>query len=238
MKRKKEIERIYLEEARRASTIFPSSEPVDHERPDFLLPLPSGTLGIEVTELCREEERHEGARLGHVAPKAKRLYMRRGAHAVSVSPVFSHHADDMSVDELAASLADFVFDHRDTDASYSWNDDAGMPKGYCHIGVFHPSEWEADGVWRYFKGFDGGSVEKDMLDSRIFDKNRRLTDYRKAASVVWLLIVNDLFLGPGEVHLRDDQLARWVFDFAFDKVVVFERQPGGSGRVIELPRRT
>jgi hypothetical protein len=52
-----------------------------------------------------------------------------------------------------------------------------------------------------------------------------------------LLIVNDLFLGPGEVCLRSEDLAQWAFDFAFDKVLLFERQPGGSGKVIKLRRQ-
>lgn len=52
-----------------------------------------------------------------------------------------------------------------------------------------------------------------------------------------MLIVNDLFLGPGEVCLRSEDLAQWAFDFAFDKVLLFERQPGGSGKVIKLRRQ-
>src|SRR5436190_23283077 len=99
---KKEIERIYLDEARKASVIFPDGEPTPHEPLDFLFHSEAGTLGIEITELCEEEPRHEAARLGYVAPKAQRLYGKRpGAMPVSVSPVFSLDADKMHVDELA-----------------------------------------------------------------------------------------------------------------------------------------
>lgn len=79
-------------------------------------------------------------------------------------------------------------------------------------------------------------ASKEALDVRIAEKNAKLNDYRKIASEVWLLIVNDLFLGPGEVTVHLEDLTRWTFDFDFDKVLFFERQPGGTGKVIELLR--
>jgi hypothetical protein len=65
--RKKELENHYAEEARRASTVFPTGHLIPHENPDFLLHLDGGTIGIEVTELCREEPRAEDHRLKKIA---------------------------------------------------------------------------------------------------------------------------------------------------------------------------
>jgi len=48
------------------------------------------------------------------------------------------------------------------------------------------------------------------------------------------LIVNDQFLGPGEVYAQPEDLARWKFAFDFEKALLFSREPGGSGKVIEL----
>src|SRR5271170_2516126 len=48
---KKTIERRVLEAARRASTVIPSGEAQDFERPDFKLLTAGGVIGIEVTEL-------------------------------------------------------------------------------------------------------------------------------------------------------------------------------------------
>jgi hypothetical protein len=48
--------------------------------------------------------------------------------------------------------------------------------------------------------------------------------------------VNDQFLGPGEVYARPDHLAQWEFTFDFDKVLLFSREPGGGGEVIEIQR--
>lgn len=44
------------------------------------------------------------------------------------------------------------------------------------------------------------------------------------------------FLGPGEVRVRLEDVMQWTFEFDFDKVLFFERQPGGTGTVIELLR--
>ena len=232
----KRIERIYLDEARAASPVFPNGEPVPHEPLDFLFPRASGTLGIEMPELCRQTERGEGARLGYVAPKAKKIYTAKpDAMPVSVSPVFSRDAHELGVGTLACGLADFVYAPRDElGRSFTGYDGDTFPKGFCHIGIFEPLEWEPQGEWRYFRGFDTPLAPKALIDARIAEKNGRVEAYRRVASEVWLLIVNDRFLGPGEVCVRADHLAQWHFEHAFDKVLLFERQAGGSGQVIEL----
>jgi hypothetical protein len=233
MNDKKRIERIYLNEARAACALFPADEPDPHDPLDFLF----GKLGVEITELCHEDARKEGARLGYVVPKAKKLYEKHpDAKPVSVSPGLSHDADTIHVDELAKGLADFVYNHRDADENFDWYRCEDMPKGFSGIGVFPPFEFEPQGRWLHFRSFSTTRAPKESIDTRIAEKNAKLTDYRKIASEVWLLIVNDLFLGPGEVTVRLEDLTRWTFDFDFDKVLFFERQPGGTGTVIELLR--
>jgi hypothetical protein len=51
------------------------------------------------------------------------------------------------------------------------------------------------------------------------------------------VVVNDRFLGHGEVYVRPQDLVAWRFRFDFDKVLLFSRQPGGSGEVIEVQRQ-
>jgi hypothetical protein len=48
--------------------------------------------------------------------------------------VFTRDAHQLKVPELAASLAQFVYDHRAANRSFEWHD--GLPPGYLHIGVF------------------------------------------------------------------------------------------------------
>jgi hypothetical protein len=237
MSDKKRIELIYLNEARAASSLFPAGEPVPHEPLDFLFHRPSGTVGVEISELCHQDARKEGARLGYVVPKAKKLYdARLSVQPVSVSPVLSHEADTMHVDVLARGLADFVYNHRDANENFDWYRCEDMPKGFSHIGVFPPLEFEPEGRWLHFRAFSTTLLPKNAFDARIAEKNARIKDYRQIAPEVWLLLVNDLFLGPGEVCVHLESLTQWNFDFDFDKVLFFERQPGGTGKVIELLR--
>jgi hypothetical protein len=238
MGRQKDLERYYLDEARLASALFPAVEPVAHERPDFLFHGSSRTLGIEVTELCREDEREEGARLGYVAPKAKLLYTKMApGRPIRVSPVLSPRVGDMKVEVLASGLARFVYDHRDRKGAYDWNDRGNeLPEGFAYIGIFEPLPHEPDGKWHYFRAGRTTLATREQFEKRISEKNARVSDYRKSASEVWLLIVNDLFLGPGEVAVRADDITTWSFDSDFDRVLLFERQPGGAGKVIDIRR--
>src|SRR5712691_8149449 len=213
MNSQKRIELGYLEEARRASSIFPQGELLPHENPDWLVK--DSPLGIEVTELCHHEPRSEGARLDKILPKAKKLFdAHPNAKPIFVNFSLSPRPDDIGhVDELATGLARFAIEHVDHYGNFSWDD--GIPEGFGHIAVFEPAP---DGHWFYGRGSETELAGKDLLDAYIAKKNARLNDYRKSAAEAWLLLVNDLFLGPGEVCFHLDKLSVWTFEFDFDKV--------------------
>ena len=227
--RKKRIEKDYLEEARRACSIFPKGELVPSERPDFLLHADSGIIGIEVTELCREEPRAQAGRLAKVVENAKKRYSRLPtAKPVDVVVGFSIEAEKARSKVLIDTLVRFVQTHGKSKVSR-------FPEGYCYIGVHSPLE--PTGRWRDVRAFDTTVAPEQLLNSRIVEKNGRVADYRRlAASAVWLLIVNDQWLGPGEVYARPEDIVRWKFDFDFEKVLLFSREPGGHGEVFELQR--
>jgi hypothetical protein len=229
--RKKRVETRYVEEAKRASSIFPSGKLDAHERPDFLLFADRGKIGIELTELCREEPRAEAGRLGKVPDRAKKLYGGfPDADPVDVGIAF-WNAENIRFKVLTKSLAEFVYANRNSKGT---GFDKGLPQGYCHIGIHEPLV--AGGRWHGVRAFDTVVAPKELLETRIGEKNGRVPDYRLSAPEVWLLIVNDQFLGPGEVYARPDHLAQWKFNFDFDKVLLFSREPGGSGEVIEIQR--
>lgn len=232
---KKRLEKHYTEEARRVYPFFPKGELISHENPDFLLRLDAETIGIEVTQLCREGPRAEAGRLGKVPAKAKARYSRLvEAEPVDVSLAFSRHAANVSFERLANSLVEFVYARRKTRGIGRMRD---LPEGYCHIGIHAPfEEMDPTGHWHGVRSFDTVVAPKQLLDSRIADKNARLAEYRFAVPEVWLLIVNDQFLGPGEVCVRPEDLAEWKFSFDFEKVLLFARKPGGGGEVVELQR--
>lgn len=233
--RKKRIERRYIEEARRASQIFPPGELVPHEKPDFLLRADSGTTGLELTELCREKPRAEAGRLAEVPEKAKKRYMLLAAgEPLDVVAVFSPYSERVFSKDLINSLVDFVHQRRKSKGS-SFIDPFELPDGYCFIGIHRPRK-DPTGHWRGMQGSNATVAPEALLRATIAKKNSRLQDYRLTASAVWLLIVNDQFLGPGEVYAIPENLARWRFEFDFEKVLLFARKPGGGGTVFELKR--
>lgn len=229
--RKKRIEKHYLEEARHACSIFPKGKLVPSERPDFLLHADSGIIGIEVTELCREEPRAQAGKLAKIVENAKKRYSRLPtAEPVDVHVCFSIEAEKAKSEVLINKLVEFVQTHGKSKVSR-------FPEGYSHIGVYSPLEQITPiGRWSWARAFDTTVASEQLLESRIVEKNRRVADYRFAASAVWLLIVNDQFLGPGEVYARPEDLVRWKFDFDFEKVLLFSREPDGHGEVFELQR--
>lgn len=232
--RKKRVETLYLDEARRTSSIFPTGVPVPHERPDFLLFAEGRTIGIEVTELCREAPRAEGAKLSMVAGTAKQRYDRlANASSVEVSASFAPRIENLTFNRLVNGLVDFVHGHRDRMECFDWNNQE-LPDGYCYIAIHKARDRSCQ--WRTFKAFDTTLAPKELIEARISAKLVRLPEYRKAATENWLLIVNDRFLGAGEVYARADHVAQWKFAFDFDKVLLFLREPGGSGEVIEVQR--
>jgi hypothetical protein len=157
------------------------------------------------------------------------------ASVVDVSAAFDRHAKTTKFHELTNSLAEFVYRNRTSmGSSFKRN----LPTVYCYIGIFDPLRViDPTGRWWVAAGFDGAVAAKDLIASRIQEKNERLPDYRASAPENWLLIVNDQFLGHGEVYARPDDLARWTFPFDFEKVLLLILPPGGGGQVMELRPR-
>ena len=100
-------------------------------------------------------------------------------------------------------------------------------RGFLHVGVHDPIH--DGGRWTWMRGFQTTLAPEELLRSCIVGKEFRIGEYRRAADEVWLLIVNDLFLGPGEVYARPEDLARWTFPFSFDKVLVFRDSRAARG---------
>jgi hypothetical protein len=155
---------------------------------------------------------------------------------VDVSAVFSVQAKSARFNDLTTSLAEFVYRNRKNRGS-SVTRTRDLPNGYCYVAIHEPLRRKyPTGHWHAMRAFDVVLAPKELLESRIEEKNQRLPEYRLSTPRMWLLIVNDRFLGPGEVYARPEHLAEWKFAFDFEKVLLFSREPSGGGEVIELRR--
>ena len=74
----------------------------------------------------------------------------------------SSDADTRKIPQLAQGLAEFVFEHRESHGSFSW-DDGSLPKGYCNIGVLAPHASARDGKWFYSGVSRTLLAEQDLL---------------------------------------------------------------------------
>ena len=114
--RRKAIEQTYLDEARRASALFPGGRYEEHECPDFLVQADGGVLGIEITALCNEEPRATAGRLGNVIHGSEGRY-RAAKHPTPIDVVvsFSPRAEEIHSRELMNTLLDVVAVRQRTD---------------------------------------------------------------------------------------------------------------------------
>ncbi len=218
-------------------SLFPSGELVPSERPDFRLHSSEGTIGIEVTQLSLAEALGEAERLAKVVDRAKEIYNKSAdAEPVDVDIAFGPNAVDMSSDDLRKSLVQFVQTHRGIrEVEF---DSRELPEGYCYIDILDPlPDTDATGSWTSGKGFTTELASEQSIATRISEKNSKLSDYRISAPVVWLLIINDQSMGPGQVYATPQDIAKWTFNFDFDKVLLFSRELGGNGEVFELQRK-
>jgi hypothetical protein len=151
---------------------------------------------------------------------------------IDVSVAFSVQAGKVKFGKLVKSLVEFVRMNQINKGSVFRNN---LPEGYCYISISVPTQ--PLGRWWGAAGFNTVVATKELLESCIAKKNRLEPTYRNSdhnISGVWLLIVNNKFLGAGEVDVCLDHLAEWKFVFNFDKVLLFSRELDGSGEVLEL----
>jgi hypothetical protein len=236
----KRVERYYLDQARKVSSILPLGEVTAAERPDFLIHAEDGVIGIEVTELCDQRPRSFAGKQQLVVRRAKQRYIAAsGSVPVDVTVAFAPQAEGIPGGELIVYLAAFVSENRERFLSRTIKEPYfDHSKGFIHIGIHStlPGE-DPTGRWQGIAAFAKTVAPEELLKEYIAEKNDRVPVYRLSAPVVWLLLVSDQFLGAGELYTRPEDLARWRFDFDFDKVLLLTREIGDEGsEVHELQR--
>jgi hypothetical protein len=174
-----------------------------HENPDFLLQSDSGMLGIEITRLYRKAapgesplKEQEVLREG-VMKRAKAIYEGRALPPIHVSVHFNQafRLRKQAVEQTAAVVAALGerlipdTENGSTSEEYEWTNRAYFPDTIDHVMVYRMkgathSSWSAPSV-----GFLP-ELSPAEVAQRISEKELRLSDYMKACSRVWLVLVS------------------------------------------------
>lgn len=222
-------ERYYLTQRRRAIEL-PGGEPVERERPDFVLGAAPRRLGIELTEL------HPAPQLGErpfqevqslkerVVREAERLFHQAGGKALYVTVIFGRHGrlDKNSVNRIARELANALLSVQlptmISEGSVDIPRDI-LPREIGHAHVFG----SVDGEDRLWSSDHGGWIRKlEIADvQRELDrKSGMAAEARTHCDELWLVVVHSIMRGaPSEVTPRALDAS---FNSVFDRVVWLE----------------
>lgn len=226
---KKDVEREYLEMARRARQIFPLGDVQEGERPDFRILTPSGSLGVEVTKLYptaapgeHQTPRERRAIRHRTITEARRLFQKGGGPEITVEVFFSSRFDPSKWKEAAKWLALFVEREHQTIAERGKPFGFGVDsaEGFHHINI-RPSvspDWLEASESDRPRELDYPAVNKCVED-----KNQKLTGYQAMPDGMWLLMVVDPF-PRSDYYCVPRAAISWEFQSNFDKVLLYSRE--------------
>lgn len=224
----KEIERRVIEWARQKSTLIPSGELQEFERPDWLIP--TAQLAIEVSLLLPRKP--EGALFSppqlskfqeQVVAEAEQIYRESGGPGpIDVLVCFKNDwTRKRDPKFMARALAEYVRNNYPKDGKTIQLDEA-VPDGIflARIACF-------DGGWNTSAINSIEIVTHERLSASIADKNQRVPEYRKRMQPGWQLW---LLLGTSPSVLWSVSTPRevitWRFTHGFDLLLLHTWEHG------------
>ena len=225
---KKAKECSALQEAWRLSTLIPSGEIKDFEKPDFKIETRTGIVGIEVTELMPAPKVDSFSSplaevdwLEKLMAQAERQYIRvPGAIPVEVSAFFRKpDAGKYDKPTMVRGLIDFVLKHRHEAkpvANFSWRPD--LPEGFSHIQICARAERPWHGHKETSQHLDD---IKKWLGERIRIKNKAVTTYRTNIpnAPIYLLVFSCMGVSRGV--FMPFKIEEVPYPFDFDRVFFY-----------------
>jgi hypothetical protein len=197
-RKKKEIERQYLELARRKGRFIPEGNIGESEEPDFVIDTPHGALGIEITEVLRSGE---GTFLPVEQERFHQEVVRIAEEKYGIIPgmspadVLVYFWDDgvkrRDKAEMALSLVEFVRRHPvPTGDAETFSYRPSLPDGFGVIRIAG-----LNGPWK--SGESGGSTVEEIytqLSRRIEAKSKLVSRYRAnlPGTPIWLFLYSGL----------------------------------------------
>jgi len=204
----KEIEKNHFELFKNLLQDFPSGEVIQGENPDFLVKNNTSTIGIEHIQLIiKKESKAFEEMLKKIVNLAQKYYKSQNWPNIYANFIGNNcELKKAEYDEIAKKIAYFVFSEVSKNI-YATNDYYIRPYELLekapemkkelekiselidsvHIKINNESFWNVSG---------GGFMESDcikIIQSRIDDKLKKLSDYKKSkkCNTYWLLIVAD-----------------------------------------------
>jgi|SRR5678816_2086276 hypothetical protein len=199
----KKLERQYLNRAFEILDLHPSGDPLDEERPDFLICVDGKTLGVEVTAFHPSEPdpvQSHRARLRTrqlAVEQARRAFRAAGGHALYVKVFFG--TDRPLMHKRAYELGPLIADAIASVPLPKSIHDGGVtvqhpfvPPEVVTIHI-HGSVSATDELWQAARAECEVPISRDEIETVIARKAKRLQVIRQKCSEAWLLIVNDPF---------------------------------------------
>lgn len=206
-------ERRYLEAFRGCVDDFPLGEPVESERPDFLIGWSPARIGIEFTEYHhppgKGERPHQEVQSlrDRVVSLAEDRHHKAGGPAVYVSAIFGSHGrlSKETVGRIAKALADAVLAQ---DVPRSMRDESIeilhslLPPEIVHVRI-HGSVDGDDKLWQAGAGGWVAQIEASDVQREIARKQRTAGAARARCDALWLVIVHNIARG-GPCELSEE----------------------------------
>ncbi len=229
---KKDIEVAYLERFRHAMHDFPEGRIEPSEEPDFLVWRPDSILGIELTEMHREnsagaspQQARESMRQ-RVINRAQELYVANACSPVHVSVFLreSVHIKRSEVELLASQICELAIrncprPNSSSEEFYEETNRAYFPNVVNNIRVHR-----LDAITETHFSSPGStwvaSLAQSDVERTLLSKNRKYPAYRKKCDEAWLVINADI--GSMSTWFQfDSPSLSGTFETDFERVFVF-----------------
>lgn len=190
-----------------------SCEIFDDEEPDFKIKFPEKIVGLEVTNLYKDEKRkgspikrNESYRKNWLSKVAKKYY-KISELPLRVQVLIRMGELDCDPEALSYELA-----QRNNIAVWKRTEFEFKPTDKCNLKIFFvrlPAKFERFNRWTFIDNHIGYSraIDETMIQEKIKGKATKLPEYKKRYKEVILLIVLDRTYESGMFHAIADKIA-------------------------------
>jgi hypothetical protein len=225
LKPNKEREAIYFQIFQKK---YASFQKYDHtDNPDFLIPFDNKTLGIEVTEIYKEEQvnginlKVDEAIKERVVYNACQKAIDFNLPPLHVSVLFSVHFSGTVKKEreriVTEELFNIVKDNCPAEGNHVELDfNNSIPDEFHAIRVYNIPGCKKH-FWNYTEAFFLYNSFSDQLQKIISSKAKKLPEYLKHCNRCWLVIVA-LGLSGSSFYEFSDEMEKYSYKSPFEKV--------------------